>query len=65
MEIVDKTGQPRSDNDLINARNAIRRELVMLDRLDPILVYYPTIIEAIDELLERRRNENEQRPNSD
>jgi hypothetical protein len=53
--IVDKTGKPRSDNELINARNAIQREMVMVERLDPILVYYPTIIDAINELLEKRK----------
>lgn len=54
MKIVDLSGQPRSERDLIEAKEAIQKELVNLKNLNPILVYYPTIINAIDELLERR-----------
>jgi len=55
--IVDKTGRPRSDSDLIEARMAIENELVSMKNFGPILIYYPTIIEAINELLIRRKNE--------
>jgi len=55
--IVDKTGGPRSDSDLIEARMAIENELVSMKNFGPILIYYPTIIEAINELLIRRKNE--------
>ena len=55
--IVDKTGEPRSDQDLIEARIAIEKELISMKNFGPILVYYPTIIEAINELIERRKNE--------
>jgi len=54
MVLIDKTGQPRSDEDLIEARIAIAKELIKPGNLNPIQVYYPTIIEAINELLRRR-----------
>ena len=55
--IVDKTGEPRSDADLIEARTAIEKELINMKNFGPILIYYPTIIEAINELLKRRKEE--------
>jgi len=55
--IVDKPGKPRSEQDLIEARTAIEKELVSMKNFGPILIYYPTIIEAINELIERRKNE--------
>lgn len=54
MSIKDLSGQPRRDDELIEAREAIKRELINPKSLAPILVYYLTIINAIDELLERR-----------
>ena len=57
MTLVDKTGQPRSDKDLFEARSAIQKELIKVGNLDPIQVYYPTIIEAITELMRRRRED--------
>jgi len=56
VEIVDNTGKPRRDDELIEARKAIEKELISLKNISPILVYYPTIIAAINELLERRKN---------
>ena len=53
----DISDQPRRDNELIEAREAIKKELISLKNINPILVYYPTILNAIDELLERRKNE--------
>jgi len=58
MEIIDRTGQPRRENELIEAKEAIQKELISLKNLSPILVYYPTIINAIDELLERRNKDD-------
>ncbi len=52
----DTTGQPRSDADLIEARIAIEKELISMKNFGPILLYYPTIIEAINELLKRRKD---------
>ena len=57
MEIVDKTGEDRSNEDLIEAKKAIEQELINIKNFGPILLYYPTIISAINELLERRKNE--------
>ncbi|HUU88373.1 MAG TPA: hypothetical protein VMX17_11570 [Candidatus Glassbacteria bacterium] len=59
MEMIDATGTPRRDEELVEAREAIKRELVTLKNFGPILVYYLTIINAIDELLERRRKDIE------
>ena len=57
MTIIDKTGEPRSEQDLIEAKTAITKELISHANFGPILIYYPTIIDAINELLERRKNE--------
>lgn len=57
MTVKDLSGQSRRDDELIEAKEAIQKELVSLKNLAPILVYYPTIIDAIDELLERRSKE--------
>lgn len=54
MTIEDLSGQPRRNDELIEAREAIKKELINPKSLAPILVYYLTIINAIDELLERR-----------
>jgi len=58
MEMVDRTGQPRRDDELIEAREAIKKELISMKNFGPILIYYPTIINAIDELLERRSKDD-------
>jgi len=57
--IIDKTGEPRSKEDLIEAREAIKKDLIDLKNITPILIYYPTIIEAINELIERRKGDSE------
>ena len=57
MVLVDTTGKPRSDKDIMDAKIAIQKSLIKLDNLDPIQVYYPTIIEALTELLKRRRED--------
>jgi predicted component of type VI protein secretion system len=51
----DTSGEPRSDTDIIEARRAIETALVSMKDFSPILVYYPTIIESLNELLERRK----------
>ena len=50
----DKTGQPRRDSELIEARTALEKEIVSMKNFGPILIFYPTIIEALNELLRRR-----------
>ena len=57
MEIVDRTGLPRRDNELIEAKEAIKKQLITLNEFRPIMVYYPIIINALDELLERRNKD--------
>jgi len=57
MEMIDRTGEPRRNDELIEAREAIKKELITLTNISSILVYYPTIINAIDELLERRKKD--------
>ena len=57
MEMNDRSGEPRSDEDLIEARKAIIKELISLKNVTPILIHYPTIIDGLKELLERRKND--------
>jgi len=57
MEIVDRTGLPRHDNESIEAKEVIKKQLITLNELHPIMVYYPIIINALDELLERRNKD--------
>jgi len=56
---MDKSGKPRRNEELIEAKEAIKKEMVNLQNISPILVFYPTIIDAIDELLEVRKKDNE------
>ena len=49
----DTSGKPRRIDELEQARDAVTRYLIG-PKLDPIMVFYPTIIEAINELIERR-----------
>jgi hypothetical protein len=51
----DLSGCPRTDKDIMEARNAIEKSLIDPKDLNPILIYYPTIIEALNELLMRRK----------
>jgi hypothetical protein len=55
MTIRDTTGQPRSDKDLLEAKQAMVNELISMKNFGPMLIYYPTLIEAVDELLKRRK----------
>lgn len=57
MEMIDRNGEPRSDEDLIEAKDAIVKELISLKNVSSILLYYPTIIDGLKELLERRKND--------
>jgi len=52
MNIQDKTGEPRSQEELVEAKVAIMNRLIT--DIDPIMVYYPTIVDAINELLTLR-----------
>lgn len=55
----DKSGEPRSDNDIREARTAIQRALISFKDVSPILLHYPTIIESLNELLVRRKLEQD------
>ena len=55
--MIDRSGEPRSDEDLIEAKDAIVKELISLKNVSSILLYYPTIIDGLKELLERRKND--------
>ncbi len=57
METTDKTGQPRTDNDINEAISALRRYMIV-EELKPIAVFYPTIIESLNELLDLRKKHN-------
>ena len=51
--IVDKSGQPRSDEDIQEAIDAITNDLIK-GKPRPIMVVYPIILEGLKELLARR-----------
>ena len=53
MAIVDKSGEPRSNQDIGEAIDAIKNRLVK-GPIDSVMVFYPTIIDALVELLQRR-----------
>jgi len=53
MEIVDNSGKPRTDDEINEAIEFLKKEMVT--ELSPRLVYYPTILEALKELLIRRK----------
>jgi len=65
VEMVDKTGQPRSDDDLKEAIAAVEVTMVKhIGKCPPqLLVSLPTIRAALRELLVRRNEANEQLPN--
>ncbi len=48
----------RRDEELVEAKEAIEKELIRTNNTSSILVFYPTIIDALKELLLRRENEN-------
>jgi hypothetical protein len=52
-----RTINQRADEELNEAKKAIEKELIRADNMNPIQVFYPTIIDAIKELLSRRENE--------
>lgn len=52
--IKDTSEEPRSERELTDAKKAIIGSIVR-DSPSPIMVYYPTIIDAIIELIEARK----------
>ena len=51
--MIDCSGQPRSDEDILEAIKMLMNEIVV-GSPKPIFVIYPTIINGLQELLERR-----------
>jgi len=56
MSFTDMTGELRSDEELKDALQAINKELISAS-MNPIMLHYPTILDALKELLERRKND--------
>lgn len=57
MEIVDLTGEPRSDKEIAEAIKAIKEVMIKYPLTIPILTVHAGIIkDALEELLERRHN---------
>ncbi len=55
---MERTINIRRDKELNEAKEAIEKELVSKTNMSTIQVFYPTIIDALKELLLRRENEN-------
>ena len=53
VEFVDKSGTPRDDAEIIEARDKIKKGLVTMKPIP--FVYYLTIYEALNELLMLRK----------
>ncbi len=53
--MIDKSGEQRTIKELVEAREAIKKEIIR--SLNPIMIYYPIIIEALNELIERRKRD--------
>ena len=55
MEIIDKTGQPRSDEEIVGAIQVVENRIVKLSVGDPeLFLQFPIIREALKELLTHR-----------
>ncbi len=51
ITITDKTGEPRSLEDLKEARAAVRKALFQLDFSNPLLIHLTVISDALAELI--------------
>jgi len=56
VELIDNTGKPRSNKDIEETITAAKTEMIK-GKPVPIMVYYGTIIECLNELLQRRNND--------
>jgi len=56
---MDRSGKSRSDKELIEAKEAIMKEMIKMKNLNSVFIFYPIIIDAIDELLRRREYRRE------
>ena len=55
IEMNDQSGQPRSNQDLIDARDMIKKELIAGKIIPHMTIHFPVIIEAINELIISRK----------
>lgn len=55
MPILPPENKLRRDDELIEAKQAIEKDLIS-GGIKPMMIHYPVIIEAINELLEYRKN---------
>ena len=51
INITDKTGEPRSLDDLKEARAAVRKALFQFDLSNPLLIHLTVISDALAELI--------------
>ena len=54
MEFTDKTGEPRTNEEIVEAILVIRKEMVSGEP-QSVMVFYPTITDGLMELLHRRK----------
>ena len=55
VDVIDKTGEPRSEQEILEAKEAIMKQLIQ-GPLAPIQIHFPVILDAFDELLQRRKS---------
>jgi hypothetical protein len=55
IDMQDKSGQPRREQELIEAQLMIKKEVIGGKIIPHMMIHYPVIIEAIDEVIITRR----------
>ena len=55
LNMIDVSGIPRTIKELIEARDAAKKELVQFKTPSPLMIHLSVIIEALDELIEIRQ----------
>jgi hypothetical protein len=56
IEMIDKSGMPRSIQEISEASAAIKKAFVKFEGPPSLMIHYTTIIEALDELLNLRKS---------
>ena len=65
INIVDRSGEPRSMQELELARDAVQKGLITFTNFSPLFIHFTVILDALNELiamrklLEQRKNEKE------
>jgi len=57
VDMVYKSGRPRTDEELIQAINALH--VFIVQQVHPIMAHFPAVIEALHELIERRKKDKD------